>query len=112
MYGYLTGGKNLSKTTFIELGLPLPEFIGEFTPLVIIVFLTTTAVTMNVSVGIYNALLATKKKPAFTVLLGLMPVVMFTFDFWLLYAYSDWAWTHGGYAILMQTPIISLLTCK
>lgn len=112
MYGYLTGGKSLSRTTFNELGLALPDPFGEMSPVICLVLFATTASIWNTIVGIYNALGATKKRPAFTVLIGLMPAMMFVFAFWLLYAFSDWGWTHGGYAILMQTPIISLLTCK
>ena len=62
--------------------------------------------------GIYNALMATKKKPAISVLLGLIPLVQYYMSIYLVYTYSDWAWQNTGYVILMLTPVITLISCR
>jgi len=57
-------------------------------------------------------MMATKKKPAFTVLFGLIPLMQYYLCIYLIYAYTDWAWQNTGYVILMTTPIISLINCR
>jgi hypothetical protein len=78
----------------------------------VLVVAMTIATVNNVLVGIYNSYTQTEKRPRISVLTGLMPGVMYGLSFWLTFEYSDWAWTHAGYVIMMQTPVISLINCR
>lgn len=112
LFGVVTGGKHLAKTTFNELGIPVPEPLGSYEVIIIVVIFMTFATVNNVLVGVYNSLMQTEQRPRFVVLIGLLPGFMYAFSTWLIFEYSDWAWTHAGWVILMQTPVISLINCK
>jgi hypothetical protein len=85
LYAHFTGGKHLCKTSFVELGLPLPEPVGSLSPMVTVVVAMCVITVVNLVVGSYNAFNSTKKRPAFICLKGLMPVVMCIVDFWLVF---------------------------
>lgn len=63
-------------------------------------------------VGIYNALSTPTKNSAFKKICGLFPMVLFCFDMYILYGYTEWAWQNTGYVILMNCPVISLIDCR
>lgn len=76
----------------------------------VVVVIVLSSVTILTS--IYNAISTTEIRPRILVLKGLMPLVMYTNMFYLIFRYTDWAWTHAGYVVMMSCPIVSLINSR
>jgi uncharacterized membrane protein len=43
---------------------------------------------------------------------GLIPVFLVYLDIYVIFTYTDWAWSHCGWVALMLSPIAALINCK
>ena len=66
----------------------------------------------SVITAIYNALSATKYQPRILVLKGLLPFMMYWSTFVMMFVFTEWAWTHPGYVIIMTCPLVSLINSR
>ena len=66
----------------------------------------------SVFTAIFNALVATKYSPRIVVLKGLTPLAMTMMTFVALFGFTEWAWSHPGYVIIMTCPLVSLINSR
>ena len=66
---------------------------------------------ISVLTAIYNVWTQTKQNKVFT-MCGILPGVMVWIDLFLVFKYSEWAWTHCGWVCLMITPTMGLINCR
>jgi hypothetical protein len=60
-------------------------------------------------VACYNSFTMTQRRPRIRVLFGLIPIVLYTGMFVIMFTQTEWAWIYPGYICMMVTPVISLI---
>lgn len=113
LVGEITGTR-LCKMSLKEVGLApfLPEQLHDVNTNTLNVLVVSVMSTLTIMVSIYNSMSCTHLRPRITVLKGLLPMVMYTNMFYLMFAYTDWAWSHAGYVVILTCPIVSLLNSR
>lgn len=113
LVGEITGTR-LCKMNLAQCGLApyLPEVLHEVNTVSLNVVVVIVLSSATILTSIYNAVSTTEVRPRIFVLKGLMPLVMYTNMFYLIFRYTDWAWTHSGYVVMMSLPIVSLINSR
>jgi hypothetical protein len=62
--------------------------------------------------SVFNSLAHTKLKPRVLVFKGLVPMLMSLSTVIILFSYTEWAWQHPSYVILMVCPLFSLVNSR
>lgn len=72
----------------------------------------TIVSTITFTQGVINALRVTEVRPRIMVLKGLLPLVFYCNALVCLFVFTDWAWSHCGYVIILVCPISSLINSR
>ena len=102
----------MSHTPLRDYFANLPEPIASLQMIDICVGIALTFSMFSVITAIFNALVATKYSPRIVVLKGLTPLAMTMMTFVALFGFTEWAWTHPGYVIIMTCPLVSLINSR
>ncbi len=101
--------QRLCKMTFGDLGSP---YLQDTSIVWIPTLQMTIVSTITFSQGIVNVLRVTDVRPRVLVLKGLLPLVFYCNMFICLFVFTDWAWTHFGFVIMLVCPISSLINSR
>ena len=101
--------QRICKMTFGDLGL---SYLANTSVVWLPTIAMTTVSTITFSQGVINALRVTEVRPRVLVLKGLLPLVFYCNMFVCLFVFTDWAWTHCGYVIILVCPISSLINSR
>ena len=88
-------GQWLSHAYMSELpviGDKLPDIIAQEKFATILTIIQASLAGVAVLSSILNMLTSTKKKPAISCLLSYVPFLLFLFEYYLMFTYTEWAW--------------------
>ena len=107
----ITNGGIVVWTLSEMLPFALPEFLGNLTMLnIVAIFAVYNAIAYS-----YQNIIYALSKTSYTkseALMGLLPIVFFYLECFVMFGMTDWAWKHPAYAVLIVFPSYCLMTCR
>lgn len=95
--------------TFGDFGIP---FMQDYNILALQVFAMTLSSMATFTQGVINAIKHTETRPKICVVSGLLPLVLYLNMFFMIFAFSNWAWNNCGYVTILMCPVFSLINSR
>ena len=109
----------ISGSTFCKLNVDqitenenLPKWLLNMKAIDIIHGVTAFASLINCLQGIYLAYTHTEQRPRISVVIGLVPMILWFMIFVCIWGFTDWGWTNTGYATILIFPVFSLMSSR
>jgi len=90
----------------------VPAWFLEMKTIDIIHAFAAFASFVNCLQGIYFSYTKTEQRPRIKVVIGLLPIALWLMIFGCIWGFTDWGWTHTGYACMLLFPVFSLMSSR
>ena len=104
----------LSSGTFRDLGLApyLPEQMHDMKFFSVVVAFVALSGLATMLTSVHNVWTKTEMRPRVKAFGGTIPWFMLMVDAWVIFTYSEWAWQHGGFAVFILAPYLTMINCR